>query len=487
MSFRDHHISPSTARHIVVEVTRGARRRRYRLSPAVVAAAGALLLLLGAATVGAAGYLLFHDELLAGLMERQRRAQYAYEDRIADLRLRLDQLASRQLVDQDGVEGKMQSLVLRQAQLETRAAVIARLVERTNLGDAGVTAIAQARRAPARDAGAGDAEARNAGAALAAPRRIDKPQPEGLELRLRDGVKPLPLPLPLSPSLPPHPAPGRDEAAGLGASSGDARAGLAEAGDPGAPLPLRLERVALSLDRVEREQARKLSDIVRPALAATARLRQAFDLAGLSVERFFAREASRRRKGASAVGGPFVAAPESAASGAFQQNLAVAESAVAALDGLRHALPMVPLRKPLAGPLQMTSAFGYRADPFLGRPALHGGVDLRDDYGAPVAATAAGTVTAAGPQGGYGNLVEIDHGGGLSTRYGHLSAIAVAPGQQVGPGTTVGRVGSTGRSTGPHLHYEVRVDGEPVDPARFLKAASALGGSERAIGAGEAD
>jgi murein DD-endopeptidase MepM/ murein hydrolase activator NlpD len=137
---------------------------------------------------------------------------------------------------------------------------------------------------------------------------------------------------------------------------------------------------------------------------------------------------------------------------------------------------MTPLRKPLPGALQMTSTFGYRTDPFLGRPALHSGVDLREDYGAPVRATAAGVVTAAGPQGGYGNLVEIDHGGGLATRYGHLSGINVVPGQQVGPGAVVGQVGSTGRSTGPHLHYEVRMDGEAVDPTRFLKAASALGG-----------
>ncbi|MEK4032817.1 M23 family metallopeptidase [Methylocystis sp. IM2] len=124
----------------------------------------------------------------------------------------------------------------------------------------------------------------------------------------------------------------------------------------------------------------------------------------------------------------------------------------------------------------MTSTFGYRADPFLGRPALHSGVDLRDDYGALVRATAAGVVAFAGPQGGYGNLVEIDHGGGVSTRYGHLSAIDVGPGQPVAPGAAIGRVGSTGRSTGPHLHYEVRMDGEAVDPARFLKAASALAG-----------
>ena len=160
----------------------------------------------------------------------------------------------------------------------------------------------------------------------------------------------------------------------------------------------------------------------------------------------------------------------------FEHELVVAQNAVETLDGLRHALPSVPLRKPLRGELQMTSTFGYRTDPFLGRPALHSGVDLREEWGTPVHATAAGVVTTAGPSGGYGNMVEVDHGGGLSTRYGHLSAISVSPGQQVSPGAVLGRVGSTGRSTGPHLHYEVRIDGEAVDPSRFLRAATALNG-----------
>ena len=124
----------------------------------------------------------------------------------------------------------------------------------------------------------------------------------------------------------------------------------------------------------------------------------------------------------------------------------------------------------------MTSTFGYRTDPFLGRPALHSGVDLREEWGEPVHVTAAGVVTVAGPTGGYGNMVEVDHGGGFSTRYGHLSSISVAPGQQLSPGAVLGRVGSTGRSTGPHLHYEVRIDGDAVDPSRFLRAATAQNG-----------
>jgi murein DD-endopeptidase MepM/ murein hydrolase activator NlpD len=137
----------------------------------------------------------------------------------------------------------------------------------------------------------------------------------------------------------------------------------------------------------------------------------------------------------------------------------------------------VPIRKPINGELDTTSGFGVRLDPFLHSPAMHTGLDFRGETGEPVHATANGSVTHAGWSGGYGRMVEIDHGNGFATRYGHLSAIEVEVGQSVRIGQTVGRVGSTGRSTGPHLHYETRVDGEAVDPQRFLRAAAKLMGS----------
>ena len=137
----------------------------------------------------------------------------------------------------------------------------------------------------------------------------------------------------------------------------------------------------------------------------------------------------------------------------------------------------MPVRDPLLGDASVSSPFGYRSDPFLGRPALHPGVDLVQPFGSDIRATAAGRVTHAGWMGGYGNMVEIDHGNGLATRYGHMSEIAVQEGDEVGFGKVLGKIGSTGRSTGPHLHYEVRVDGEPVDPERFLNAREALLGA----------
>jgi murein DD-endopeptidase MepM/ murein hydrolase activator NlpD len=115
-----------------------------------------------------------------------------------------------------------------------------------------------------------------------------------------------------------------------------------------------------------------------------------------------------------------------------------------------------------------------RADPFTRSPAMHTGLDLHGETGDPVRATANGTVTVAGWSGGYGKVVEIDHGNGFSTRYGHLSTIGVQVDQSVTSGQTIGKVGSTGRSTGPHLHYETRVSGEAVDPQKFMRAGQKL-------------
>ena len=100
---------------------------------------------------------------------------------------------------------------------------------------------------------------------------------------------------------------------------------------------------------------------------------------------------------------------------------------------------------------------------------MHAGIDFREESGAPVRATANGVVDEAGWAGGYGNMVEIAHGNGLATRYGHMSEILVTNGEKVVIGQIIGRVGTTGRSTGPHLHYETRINGQAVDPMRFLR------------------
>jgi murein DD-endopeptidase MepM/ murein hydrolase activator NlpD len=178
----------------------------------------------------------------------------------------------------------------------------------------------------------------------------------------------------------------------------------------------------------------------------------------------------------SAVGGPFVRAkpPQSGAS-AFERQLYRINVARAEVNQYTNTLVTVPVRKPIFGEIDMSSPFGMRMDPFMKGPAIHTGIDMRGDTGDPVRVTANGTVTIAGWNGGYGNMVEVDHGNGFATRYGHMSKIEVKVGQHVKIGETIGRIGSTGRSTGPHLHYETRIDGEAVDPQKFLRAGLRLG------------
>ena len=141
------------------------------------------------------------------------------------------------------------------------------------------------------------------------------------------------------------------------------------------------------------------------------------------------------------------------------------------LDQLQNGVIAIPAEKPVKTNVEFTSGFGVRSDPFHAGAAMHPGIDLAGSYGTPIYATADGTVLRAGwNSGGYGNLVEIDHGRGITTRYGHMSAILVSPGQHIVRGQQVGRMGSTGRSTGNHLHYEVRIDGKAVNPIPFMKS-----------------
>jgi murein DD-endopeptidase MepM/ murein hydrolase activator NlpD len=131
----------------------------------------------------------------------------------------------------------------------------------------------------------------------------------------------------------------------------------------------------------------------------------------------------------------------------------------------------VPLAMPVNdAQFDRSSGFGARVDPITGRYAFHPGIDFAGPWGAKVITTAAGTVTFAGYRGGYGNMVEVDHGMGIRTRYGHLSAISVRQGARVDKGTDIGRVGSTGRSTGPHVHYEVLYDNAVRNPSSFIEA-----------------
>jgi murein DD-endopeptidase MepM/ murein hydrolase activator NlpD len=170
-------------------------------------------------------------------------------------------------------------------------------------------------------------------------------------------------------------------------------------------------------------------------------------------------------------GGPFVPADLPILDKpVYEDSVTSLNTYVDRLGALRGLTDALPLSQPILGSHRLSSPFGVRQDPFNGQPARHEGIDFSAAMGTPVLATATGKVVAAGWRRGYGRTVEISHGLGVTTRFGHLSEITVNPGQTVDRGDVIGRVGNSGRSTGPHLHYEIRVRGTPRNPAQFMKA-----------------
>ena len=163
--------------------------------------------------------------------------------------------------------------------------------------------------------------------------------------------------------------------------------------------------------------------------------------------------------------GQLYALRTSAMSGVATIGIAAGPRNASVSDWVRMA--KAPTLWPVEGPI--TGSFGERIDPFNGEGAFHSGVDISSTYGHPVIAPADGVVTFADSLAGYGRMVVIEHGNGISTRYGHLSGYAVTAGQTVQRGDTIGYVGLSGRSTGPHLHYEVRIHDAPVNPHKYLR------------------
>lgn len=178
--------------------------------------------------------------------------------------------------------------------------------------------------------------------------------------------------------------------------------------------------------------------------------------------------------GQAAVGGPLLPAVDGADDSDLVDDANAVMASLNRLKAARTAIDDAPVHKPMTGPLRMSSGFGNRRDPFTGSSAFHAGLDFSAPMGTTVLSAGQGTISFVGQRSGYGNVVEVTHDGGVMTRYGHLSATLVREGQHVQTGTPIARVGSTGRSTGPHLHFEVRRDDKAIDPAGFLAVGARL-------------
>lgn len=397
--------------------------RKIRLGPvAFWIFVGSAVIMAGWSVVTAT-YFAFRDDVLTRLIARQAEMQYAYEDRIAELRAQVDRTTSRQLLDQEQFEKKLDQITRRQATLESRAAALGTLPDVTVTGSIKPRASLEVKPAPTKTAAISDT--------------VTFTAPPDREARLESrGVT------------------------------------LANAGREAAPKGGGLEgtvvRLQSALDKVERQQMAALTSMEESNETKLRRMRGLFTDLGLD-------QPAAVTPSRAAMGGPFI--PVKPDAGAFERQLYRVNLSRAQVENLRKAMNTVPYRKPVLGEIETTSGFGIRSDPFLGRPAMHSGLDFRGSTGDPVRATAAGKVVTAGWSGGYGRLIEIEHNDKLSTRYGHLSHIGVKVGDIVKIGQVIGEIGSTGRSTGPHLHYETRIDGDAVDPHKFLRAGIRLGDS----------
>jgi murein DD-endopeptidase MepM/ murein hydrolase activator NlpD len=366
--------------------------RQVRLGPVAFWIVVGTVVIMAGWSITAATYFAFRDDVLRSLIAHQADQQFAYEDRIAELRAQIDRTTSRQLLDQEQFEQKLDDLVRRQTTLESRSSALSSIADPATTGT----------------------------------------------LRTTQSAKPVSdTPAPVSRT-------DRGRQSSIGATLG---------------------RLEASLNRIETRQSVTLVQMEDRYEGKARQIRGVLAQLGLRFD-----------TAPAAIGGPFVPVKPPSENEGFQRALLRVNLARGDADRLSNTLVTVPVRKPVTGEIDLSSPFGVRMDPFVHEAAMHTGLDFRGDLGEPIHATAAGTVTIAGWTGGYGKMVELDHGNGLATRYGHLSEIDVSVGDKIRIGQVVGKLGSTGRSTGPHLHYETRVNGEAVDPQKFLNAGDKLFG-----------
>ncbi|MEM0942633.1 MAG: peptidoglycan DD-metalloendopeptidase family protein, partial [Pseudomonadota bacterium] len=219
------------------------------------------------------------------------------------------------------------------------------------------------------------------------------------------------------------------------------------------------------LDRWETRQSRFLSQLETAARVSLTSLQKVFDRANIDLDRILA----QTRRDYSGKGGLFEPL-EDGAEAAPDPRVAALMTDLERVNLMRLAADRLPFGRPVRG-ARLTSGFGPRRDPFRGHTAMHSGIDWAAPRGTPIYATANGVVSFVGRMSGYGIVVKIKHAFGYETLYAHLSRARVDVGQHVERGDRIADMGNTGRSTGPHLHYEIRVNKEPVNPAKFIEAA----------------
>ena len=343
--------------------------------------------------------------------EAELKAQLSedYENKLADLKGEMDRLTERQQLDKSSVEQALGRVLDRQEQLAKRQELLTRIAD----------------------------AAKRAGFDVKMP--VATPRP-------KKGSK--------SGSPSASAAPVAKPSVQLASVAGGGDAAHLTPADTAS-----IAKVEADVAAMEHAQEATIAGLTRSVASRADRIAAVLQKVG--------RKAPGGRSNNDAVGGPFVPLPDDPSPARFAVGVKTLSAELDRLAATRRIALSLPWSAPL-GNAPISSGFGARSDPFLGRPAMHTGVDFRAPMGYPVPASLGGTIVAAGWEGGYGKMVDIDAGNGIVTRYGHLSAIKVKVGQKVTTGQIIGQVGSTGRSTGTHLHYEIRVNDRAIDPMTYI-------------------
>ncbi|MDO3433766.1 peptidoglycan DD-metalloendopeptidase family protein [Rhizobium sp. CBN3] len=422
-----HRVFGKRAQEHILILASGDKVRHMTVRPWMAALAFCFVGVFSIGYLLATSYLVLRDDLIGATMARQARMQHDYEDRIAALRAQVDRITSRQLLDQQVVEDKVDKLMEQQMALTSRHGKLDNLLDRAE--SSGLTDKDSAPSLPAQSYAPAIKDKRAS---------LGESGIEAIEKQLASGA-------------PADATPDNTTLAYVPATE--------TVGDRADRI---FSKVTLSLKDVEQDQRNRVEQLTSDAGNAANAIESVLTRFKIPMPE----TASKQDRDDSAVGGPYVE-PES--NDDFNNSLIALDGALTRLEAVRGTAESLPFRNPAVGK-EITSPFGNRRDPFLGRLALHSGIDFRFSPGEKIRPTAPGKVISAGWTGGYGNMVEIDHGNGISTRYGHMSQVLVTAGDTVDRKDVIGLAGSTGRSTGTHLHYEVRQNGRAVDPVYFMNA-----------------
>lgn len=420
---------------------------------------------------------IFKDRIIAAKDHRYQEMTSAYENRVADLQMSYDELNGALVSAEDRFKATADEFQAKQSS-------IAKLLNRKMAMDATLASLPAGVGIPvSRDADVSDSDsapgnpaADTAGSQNAAVGPV--PAQAGQTPEFKSGGS---SELNVSPQMPaPQPRTAKPMRASF-LDLGDAmeRLGALFRSTTDRPVSAKalnqpvLRQLAYQEARVRRLSASENALLLKTEAQLEQRiysLQTVMRTAGIDPDNF-----EREVESQSGVGGPLIpiqsvhidGIADQAFAAAYTNALGQMQQLVELFSGIRH----VPLTTPVHGAsYEITSGFGARVDPFTRHLAFHSGIDFAGPWGSTVEATAPGVVDFAGPRGGYGNMVEIDHGFGIKTRYGHLSSILVQVGAKVNKGSPIGRLGSTGRSTGPHVHYEVWFADVVRDPSRFIEA-----------------